>query len=370
MGEETLKRTVFFEEHCKLEAKMVDFGGWEMPIQYEGLTKEHNNTRTNVGLFDVSHMGEVWIEGPDAEVAVKRWVTSSVDVVDGQAQYSLLCNESGGVVDDIILYRFSAEKFLFCINAANREKDVAWLHSTISSDHDINVMDASDDYAQVAIQGRHAEATLQQLTDIPLNEIAYYHFATGTVGDITDCIVARTGYTGEDGFEVFMPVTDLPAVQAMWSKILNAGERFEIQPVGLGARDTLRLEARMNLYGNEMADDKMPHESGVAWTVDKEKGPFIGKKAMFEHKRNAWTQRLVGLEVDKRIARSHCLIMDGDKEIGEVTSGTKSPWTGKNIAMARIRRSHSKPGTVVEVDIRGKRVSATVVQGAFFDRDY
>ena len=167
-----------------------------------------------------------------------------------------------------------------------------------------------------------------------------------------------------------MPVTDLPAVQAMWSKILNAGERFEIQPVGLGARDTLRLEARMNLYGNEMADDKMPHESGVAWTVDKEKGPFIGKKAMFEHKRNAWTQRLVGLEVDKRIARSHCLIMDGDKEIGEVTSGTKSPWTGKNIAMARIRRSHSKPGTVVEVDIRGKRVSATVVQGAFFDRDY
>ena len=367
---ETLKRTVFFEEHVKLQAKMVDFGGWEMPIQYAGLSKEHNNTRTNVGLFDVSHMGEVWIEGPDAEAAVKRWVTSSVDVDDGQAQYSLLCNHSGGVVDDIILYRFTKEKFLLCINAANRNKDVAWLQESALPEHDVQIIDVSNEYAQVAIQGRYAEDTLNKLTELSLNELAYYHFTTGMVGGVAECIVARTGYTGEDGFEIFIPLTDVEAAKEMWPLILKVGEEFDIQPVGLGARDTLRLEARMNLYGNEMSDDKMPHESGVAWTVDSSKSIFVGKESMLAHKASAWTHRLVGLEVHKRIARSHCAIVDGDTEVGEVTSGTKSPWTGKSIALARIRRSHAKPGTTLEVDIRGKRVPATVVKGAFFTRDY
>ncbi len=365
-----LKRTVFYPEHLALNAKMVDFGGWEMPIQYAGPTKEHMNTRSNVGLFDVSHMGEVWIEGPDAESAVKRWVTSSVDVDDGQAQYSLLCNEDGGVIDDIILYRFSNEKFLFCINASNREKDVGWLMRSVSADHDVQVTNASDDFAQVAIQGRYAQATLQKMTDISLESIAYYHFATGTVGGVEQCIVARTGYTGEDGFEVFIPMNDPIKAQSLWSQILSAGKEYGIQSVGLGARDSLRLEARMNLYGNEMNDSTKPHESGVAWTVSKEKSDFIGKKSMMAHKKERWTHRLVGLEVTKRIARSHSKILVGDTEIGEVTSGTKSPLTGKSIALARVKKSYARPGTVLEIDIRGKRVNATVVKGAFFTRDY
>jgi len=366
-----LKRTVFFSAHIANQAKMVDFGGWEMPIQYAGLSKEHLNTRSNVGLFDVSHMGEVWVEGADAEQAVKRWVTSSVEIVDGQAQYSLLCNEDGGIVDDIILYRFSSTKFLFCINAANREKDFAWLQSTLSPDHNVRLHNASDEYAQIAIQGRFAESTLQKLTDIVLTDIAYYHFGTGTVAGIEDCIVARTGYTGEDGFEIFFPMkAGTEKVASMWQVLLDAGEEFGIQPVGLGARDTLRLEARMNLYGNEMTDNTKPHESGVAWTVAKHKTGFIGQEAMTEHKKNAWTHRLVGLVVDKRIARSHAGVFVDGEQIGEVTSGTKSPLTSKNIALARIAKQYARPGTVVEVDIRGKRATATVVKGAFFTREY
>lgn len=371
MTQSNLKRTVFFDAHVASGAKMVDFGGWEMPIQYAGLSKEHLNTRSHVGLFDVSHMGEVWIEGPDAVAAVKRWVTSSVDVVDGQAQYSLLCNESGGIVDDIILYRFSENKFLFCINAANREKDFQWLMDTKHPEHDVVLINASDDYAQVAIQGRNAEKTLEKLTAIDLSGIKYYHFATGTVGGIDGCIVARTGYTGEDGFEVFLPVAgSLDAVKGFWEVVLAAGEEFGIQPVGLGARDTLRLEARMNLYGNEMNDSTKPHEAGVAWTVANDKPDFIGCEPMKVHKQNAWTHRLVGLELEKRIARSHSAVEVDGQVVGEVTSGTKSPLTGKNIALARIEKRFARPGTKVDVDIRGKKAVATVVKGAFFTRDY
>lgn len=376
MTQTDLKRTVFYDAHVDSGAKMVDFGGWEMPIQYAGLSKEHVNTRKNVGLFDVSHMGEVWIEGPDAVAAVKRWVTSSVELIDGQAQYSLLCNETGGIVDDIILYRFSDTKILFCINAANREKDFQWLVDTKHPDHNVRLTNASDDFAQVAIQGRFAERTLAKLTEIPLSDIKYYHFAAGTVGGIEGCIVARTGYTGEDGFEVFLPVDrdlvdrDLDAVKGFWNVVLAAGEEFGIQPVGLGARDTLRLEARMNLYGNEMNDATKPHEAGVAWTVAKGKEGFIGAAPMTAHKKEGWKHRLVGLEVEKRIARSHCAVEVDGEVIGEVTSGTKSPLTGKNIALARIEKRYARPGTKVDIDIRGKKAAATVVKGAFFTRDY
>jgi len=371
MTQRELKRTVFFDAHVASGAKMVDFGGWEMPIQYAGLSKEHLNTRSNVGLFDVSHMGEVWIEGADAHEAVKRWVTSSVDIVDGQAQYSLLCNEDGGIVDDIIVYRFSKERFLFCINAANREKDVAWLEATVAAHHDVQITNASDVYAQIAIQGRFAQDTLQKMTDIKLSEVKYYYFATGTVNAISNCIIARTGYTGEDGFEVFFPMdAGTEKVSSMWQSTLDAGAEYGIQSVGLGARDTLRLEARMNLYGNEMNDSTKPHEAGVAWTVGKDKETFIGKGAMMEHKKASWKHRLVGLVVDKRIARTHSAVTVDGVDIGEVTSGTKSPLTGKNIAMARIEKRYARPGTVVEVDIRGKKTTATVVKGAFFTRDY
>ena len=362
-----LKRTVFFEDHVNAGAKMVDFGGWEMPIQYIGLAKEHAATRSMVGLFDVSHMGEVWVEGKDALSAVRYLVTNSVDIIDGEAQYTCLCNHEGGIVDDLIVYRFSAEKFLLCVNASNREKDFQWLVQNNPHPETVEIRNASDDYAQVAIQGREAEKTLQKLTDYELGSLGYYHFGVATVGGVENCIIARTGYTGEDGFEVFIPVI---GAKGFWGLILEAGEEFGIQPIGLGARDTLRLEARMNLYGNDMTDDTKPHESGVFWTVDMKKEDFVGKKAIVEHKNSLWKQRLVGLVVEKRIPRPHCAVEVNGQVVGEITSGTKSPSLKQGIALARVARRFSRIGTELEVDIRGKKAKAVVVKGSFYKRDY
>lgn len=362
-----LKRTVFFEDHVNSGAKMVDFGGWEMPIQYAGLAKEHAATRSSVGLFDVSHMGEIWVEGKDALEAVRYLVSNSVDIADGEAQYTCLCNHEGGIVDDLIVYRFTAEKLLLCVNAANREKDFDWVFRHNPFPQTVTITNASDDYAQVAVQGRYAEKTVQKLTSYNLASIEYYHFAVAKVGDVEDCIIARTGYTGEDGFEIFIPVHN---AKGFWSLILDAGEEFGIQPIGLGARDTLRLEARMNLYGNDMTDDTKPHESGVFWTVDTKKEDFIGKKAILDHKESHWKQRLVGLVVEKRIPRPHCAVEVDGQVIGEITSGTKSPSLKQGIALARISRRFARVGTELEVDVRGKKAKARVVQGSFYKRDY
>ena len=375
MSENTdLKQTLFFNKHVQAMAKMVDFGGWNMPIQYSGLAGEHKTCRSSVGLFDVSHMGEIWIEGPNALEAVRYVVTSSVDLIDGQAQYTCLCHEDGGIVDDIIVYQFSKELILFCVNASNREKDFAHLQKVLQNFEGATVRNASDDYAQVAIQGRYAEATLQKLTTYPLAEIKYYHFAQAMVDGIDNCIIARTGYTGEDGFEVFLPLEENASTQTVanvWDHILEAGAEFGIVPVGLGARDTLRLEARMNLYGQEMTDQTNPLEAGVAWTIDWAKPNFVGRQAILDHKNSdEWTMRLVGLLVDKKIPRSHYSVMNGDEIIGEITSGTKSPSTGESIALARVHRNFAKIGTEVEVDIRGKKAKAKVVKGAFYKRDY
>lgn len=363
-----LLRTLFYEDHLKAGAKMVDFGGWELPIQYKGIGVEHAGCRSNLGLFDVSHMGEIWIEGANALAVVKRYVTSSVDIVDGQAQYSVLCNHEGGIVDDIIIYRFSAEKFLLCVNAANRAKDFAWLQENLQDDT-VTLTNASDAYAQVAVQGRFAEQTIQKLTTVNLSAVGYYHFATGTVGGVDNCIIARTGYTGEDGFEIFIPVADAKA-QSLWQQILDAGAEFSIQPIGLGARDTLRLEACMNLYGNEMTDTTSPLESGVGWTIDWNKGDFIGKEAILRKKNGDWNYRLLRLVVDQRIPRTHCPVMVGDTVVGEVTSGTKSPSTGNAIALARVHKDYMKPETELLVDVRGKMAKAVVVKNPFFKKEY
>ena len=367
MLKSNLKRTVFFDDHVKSGAKMVAFGGWEMPIQYAGLAKEHAATRSAVGLFDVSHMGEIWVEGVDALSAVRYLVTNSVDIVDGEAQYTCLCEEDGGIVDDLIVYRFSAEKFLLCVNATNREKDFQCLVKHNPHPETVKITNASDDYAQVALQGRFAERTLQKLTDCDLSSLEYYHFATATISGVADCIIARTGYTGEDGFEVFIPVAES---KEFWSLIMDAGAEFDIQPIGLGARDTLRLEAKMNLYGNDMTDATKPHEAGVFWTVALKKEDFLGKKAIVEHKKLEWKQRLVGIVVEKRVPRPHCAIEVDGQVIGEITSGTKSPSLKQGIALARVARRFSKVGTELEVDIRGKKAKARVVKGSFYKRDY
>ena len=364
-----LRRTPFFPFHEAAGARLIDFGGWEMPVQYEGILAEHAAVREKVGLFDVSHMGEVWVRGPRALDAVRALVANDVAIADGQAQYTPICYADGGIVDDCIVYKRSDTELLICVNAGNRDKDFAhFVANNRFSEDEAVFVDEGDDWAQVAVQGRHAVATLQKLTDVDLEAVGYYWFAEGTVAGVPGCILARTGYTGEDGFEVFLPKA---GAAAMWPAIMAAGEEFGIAPIGLGARDSLRLEASMPLYGNDISAETNPLEAKLGWAV-KLKGPdFLGKAALVDLKaRKAVTRRLVGLSVDKRIARPHCPILSGGEVVGEVTSGTRSPRTGLNIAMGYVPRELAEVGTALQIDVRGKVADAVVVRTPFYARDY
>ena len=364
----SLKRTVFYDHHLASGGKMVDFGGWELPIQYTKMREEHLNVRSKAGLFDVSHMGEVFLEGEGALEAARFLVTNDLNIGNGQAQYTCICNFEGGIVDDVIVYCFSPDKVMFCINAANREKDSSWIEQNNPSPK-VVVRRASEDYAQVAIQGPLAEQILQKVCDQELSSIAYYAFSTGTVGGIEDCIIARTGYTGEDGFEVFIPKSNAQKAKDLWGLLLSEGQEEGIVPVGLGARDSLRLEAKMNLYGSDMDDDIKPYEAGLGWTVKMKKFDFIGKKALEAFKSDKWNQRQVSLVLDKKIPRHGFDVFNADERVGEVTSGGYSPVLGKGIALARVDRQYAKKGTVLQVQIRGKKHNATVISGAFYKRD-
>ena len=367
---EPLRQTPFHDLHVAMGARMVDFGGWHMPIQYTGLRQEHLACRASVGLFDVSHMGEVRVRGPKAMQAVRHLVTNGLDIVDGQAQYSPMCQPDGGIVDDLIVYKLADDDVLICVNAGNRDKDFAWMAAHNPFPDDANFTDQGDQWAQVAIQGRNAQALLGKLTRAPLADIGYYHFRWGTVAGVDSCIIARTGYTGEDGFEVFLPVG---GATTMWNAIVDAGKGFvegDLTLVGLGARDTLRLEARMCLYGNDIDSTTTPLEAGLAWTVKLDDHDFIGKDALVRQKEQGLSRRLVGLVVDDRIARPHCAILSDGRKVGEVTSGTRSPSLDQNIALGYVERRFSRPGTPLQVDVRGKAASATVHKGAFYTRPY
>ena len=364
---DTLKKTAFHSFHLAAGAKMVDFGGWHMPLQYEGILKEHQCVRSQVGLFDVSHMGEITLKGAKALEAARILVTNALDIEIGQAQYSPMCNHEGGIIDDLIVYRRAEDNVLICVNAANREKDFNWIVANNPFPEEVEVLNESDDYAQVAVQGRFAEALLQKLCTVDLSSVGYYHFVEGACAGVEGCILARTGYTGEDGFEVFLPVA---GADVMWPAIMEAGAEFGLAPIGLGARDSLRLEARMHLYGSDMTEANTPFEAALGWAVKLKKESFIGKEALIDYRDNHWNRRMVGVRVEDRIPRPHCLVYVNDEEIGEVTSGTKSPVLGYGIAMAYVNKEYSKVGTELEIDVRGKRAKATVVQGAFYRRDY
>ena len=366
MSSEQLKRTVFNPYHHELGAKMVDFGGWEMPLQYSRIIPEHNCVRSTVGLFDVSHMGEVFFEGPGALDAVRGLVTNDLSIGDGEAQYTCLCKHDGGILDDLIVYRLSASRVLLCINASNRQKDFEWLRDH-NPDPSVSVVNASDDYAQVAIQGRHAETVLQKLTPLGLEGLKYYGLAEAVVDGVQGCIIARTGYTGEDGFEVFVPVEK---AASFWPKLLEIGEEYGILPIGLAARDTLRLEARMNLYGSDMDESHTPYEAGLGWTVKLDKGGFIGREALEAFRRDSWKKRLVAMVVEKRIPRHGCRILHDGEAVGAVTSGTRSPSLGQGIALGHVPRALSRAGTRLEIDVRGRLAEATVVKGPFYVREY
>jgi aminomethyltransferase len=365
----SLKRTPFFDCHVLAKARIIEFCGFEMPVQYSGIIDEHRAVRTSVGLFDVSHMGEVWIRGPRAMDAVQGLVTNdAASIVNGQAMYTAMCNDHGGIVDDLLVYRVSPTEFLICVNAANREKDFNWMYSHNPCPDGASVTDESDSWGQVALQGRHAEATLQKLTSLKLSELQTYHFVFGTVGGIEGCIVARTGYTGEDGFEVFVPAD---RAAALWPALLEAGAEFEIKPIGLGARDTLRLEAKYCLYGNDITDDTTPLEAGLGWVTRLEKTtPFVGQGPLLAQRDAGIPRRLVCMVVKDRIARQHCPILLDGEQVGEVTSGTRAPWVDQNIALGYVPTRLAKPGTHVQIDIRGRFADAEVVKPPFYKRPY
>ena len=343
---------------------MVEFAGWEMPVQYRGVIEEHVAVRSRAGLFDVSHMGEVEVSGPGALDLCQVLTANDVSRIKiGQAQYNLLLNENGGTVDDIVIYRLEADHFLICVNAANTDKDFQWIKK--KSDGRAVVQDCSSRYVQLALQGPLAERILQRLTVFHLAGMKPFHFSFGEVSGVR-CLVSRTGYTGEDGFELYC---DPDAGEGLWKGLMGAGSDVGLQPAGLGARDTLRLEKAFPLYGHELDDTTTPLEAGLEWVTKLSKGSFIGREVLLRQKQEGVRRRLVGLEMtEPGIARSHYPILKGGRPIGQVTSGTKSPTLGKCIALGYVRAEEAGVGNDVEVEIRGRRVGARIVSLPFYRR--
>lgn len=371
MSSENLKKTPLNEEHRKLGGKMVDFGGWDMPVQYKaGVIEEHLRTRSGCGLFDVSHMGEIFVEGEDAIAFVNRITTNDVsNLVDGQAQYSALTNEQGGVVDDLLVYRFFHDKLLLVVNAATTDKDWEWISSQLK-DEAVTLTNASADYCQIAIQGPKALEIAQKLTDTNLENIKYYHFTVGTF-DGVNAIISRTGYTGEDGFEIY---ADSDKAVQLWNKILETGgygTEDGILPCGLAARNTLRLESAMSLYGHELSDTITPFEANLGWiTKLKKASGFIGRDDLVKQKEEGLKRKLVGFEMkDKGIARDDFDVYINDEKVGVVTSGSPAPFLKKNIGLAFVPVEFANVGQEIKIDVRGKLLAAEIVPTPFYKRE-
>jgi aminomethyltransferase len=347
------KRTPLHDVHVQSGARMVEFAGWDMPVQYAGLLDEHEAVRTRAGLFDVSHMGEVVFRGPKALSALNHVFTNDLSrVADGQAQYGCLCREDGGIVDDVVV----------CVNAGNRQKDFEWLRDHAGG---AQVTDESDDWVQIALQGPRSQAILQPLTPVDLAKLKTFWFTTGVVGGI-ECTIARTGYTGEDGFELFCRADD--GVK-LWKAVLEAGKPEGLVPAGLGARDTLRLEVAYRLYGNDMDDVTTPLEAGLGWVVKFDKGDFIGRDAMLRQKEGGLPRKLVGFVLtDAGIARHGFDVLHDGKKVGTVASGTRSPTLKTSIGLAYVPPPLAAEGSTFAVDIRGRPASAQVVKTPFYTR--
>ena len=359
-----LKRTPLNAAHRRMKAKMVDFGGWDMPVQYSGILEEHHAVRTGVGVFDVSHMGEIEVRGPEALDLVEYVTCNAASKLrNGQAQYSGLMYDHGGFVDDILVHKVDDDHYFICVNSSNQEKDYDYIST--ANRLKTNVEYASDRYAQIAIQGPKALATLQKLTKTPLEPIRYYHFVDGEVADVW-ARIARTGYTGEDGFEVYIAPEH---AEAVWDSILDAGQEFSAKPCGLGARNTLRLEAKMALYGHEIGPSVTPLEADLGWIVKLDKGEFLGRAALQKQKEEGVTRKLAAFEMLGRgIARDGYEVSIDGKAAGWVTSGGPSPTLNKNIGLCFLPVSHAAIGQRIQVMVRNQPVDAVTVPAPFYKR--
>ena len=359
-----LKRTPLFNVHSALKAKMVDFGGWNMPIQYSSILEEHNAVRKSAGLFDVSHMGEIEIRGPEAAKLVDYVSTNNAAKLQpGQAHYSALLYEHGGFVDDILVHKLSNDEFFLCVNAGNQDKDFD--HICRYNRFDAEVDFASDRYAQLAIQGPKAHIILQRLTETNLAGIKYYWFVEGMVAG-AQARIAHTGYTGEDGFEIYIAPSEAVRI---WNEMFEAGREFGIKPCGLGARNTLRLEAKMALYGHELTASINPFEADLAWIVKMDKGDFVGRSALEKALAGEVTRKLTGYEmIERGIGRDGCEVWVENKPAGWVTSGGPSPSLNKNIGLCYLPAAYARPGVNLQILIRETPVGAVTVPTPFYKR--
>lgn len=361
--EENIKKTCLHSRHVELGALMSPFAGFDMPIQYTNITDEHNAVRHNVGVFDVSHMGEVRVTGKDAEKFVNHIFVNDVSgAPDGQIFYGMMCYENGGVVDDLLVYKVNDEEFFLVINASNIDKDFAWIEQNAKG-FEVKVENQSEYYAELAVQGPRAEETLIRILNLPLGEIAFYNFKTFHL-DGEDVIISRTGYTGEDGFEVY---GSHEFIKNLWDKLMAE----KVVPCGLGCRDTLRFEVGLPLYGDELTEEITPLEASLSMFVKFDKPEFIGKEALLKQKEEGLKRRIVGIELEGKQIPRHGYPVEWDgKLIGEVTTGYRSISTGKSVAMAMVQKGFTKLGTPVEVRIHRKLVPGVVVKKRFYEKNY
>jgi aminomethyltransferase len=368
----TVRKTALNAVHRQMGAKMVDFNGWDMPVEYPkagGLVAEHMAVRNSVGIFDVSHMGDIRLHGPEALAAVQHMTMNDAATLQiGQARYSALLYPQGTFVDDVIVHRLGEEDYLLVINAGTREKDFNWVRDAAKG-FDCKVEDLSDNYTQIAIQGPNGWKVLQKLTDADLTQVKFYWFTHGTVCGLSNTLIARTGYTAEDGFEIYVPSDEATSAR-VWNAVMEAGKEFGIVPCGLGSRNTLRLEGALSLYGHEISDTITVWEARLDRFIKMDKGDFIGREALARQKETGLERILVGLEnVDRGIPRDGYKVFDLDeKEIGYVTSGSPAPFLKRNIALAYVPVALSAVDTEVAVEIRGTKVKCKVVPTPFYKR--
>jgi len=362
-----MKKTPLYDDHAKLGGKLIDFGGWALPVEYQGIIEEHLAVRSTAGLFDVSHMGEIRVEGADAETFLQKMLTNDISAMkEQQVYYTLMCYPDGGIVDDLIVYKYHRQLYLLVVNASTTEKDYAWLQENLTGE--VTIHNVSSQYAQLSLQGPKAQEILQNLTQTNLDSLPFFHFLPEVKIDGISTMVSRTGYTGEDGFEIYV---DPASSSVIWQILLMKGKPYGLVPVGLGARDTLRFEAALPLYGQEISKDISPLEADLGFFVKLNKQDFIGKQALMKQKQDGIPRKLVGFEMmDRGIPRTHYAVSLNDQNIGYVTTGGFSPSLKKNIGLALIDSRYAQVGEIIEIAVRNKKLNAKIIPKPFHKKKY